>query len=161
MPLLRFHQAENRQLSKLPETAYSQEIKNQMTDIKERQKFLREENRRYSDKLTSVPQDEWPAKNDRMTSYPVAAKRSRHFVCQIYDDGGFTRLTFSRTMIKGDGNYLDGITWDELVGLKNEAGYGDALAIEFYPPDFDVVNVANMRHLFIIKDGRLPPYWKK
>jgi hypothetical protein len=45
----------------------------------------------------------------------------------------------------------DGIGWDDLQRLKGEAGYGEYCAVEIYPPDADVVNVANMRHLFILK----------
>lgn len=62
-----------------------------------------------------------------------------------------------------NGNYEQNITWDELMELKRQAGYGHRLAIEFYPPDADIVNVANMRHLFIIPLGstELPQHWVK
>jgi hypothetical protein len=134
-----------------------------MSTIAEQQKFLRAENRRHGEFLVSVPRSDWPAKSARLTEYPVAVFRSRHFVCQEYrDEVTGHRLTFSRTMIDGTGNYLDGITWDELMSLKRQAGYGERMAIEFYPPDYDIVNVANMRHLWLVKpEGKLPPHWRK
>lgn len=53
----------------------------------------------------------------------------------------------------GESTWLDGITFDELMQLKRECGRGDLDALEVYPADFDLVNVANMRHLFIVPGG--------
>lgn len=87
--------------------------------------------------------------------------RSCDFLCQIVREWeGNIRLTISSTEPTSDG-WRDGITWDELMELKRQAGYGDALAIEFYPPDKDVVNIAAMRHLFLIQNGQLPKHWVK
>ncbi|EOG1815585.1 hypothetical protein ACK3RA_000943 [Enterobacter hormaechei] len=38
---------------------------------------------------------------------------------------------------------------DALQEIKSAVGYGDRDAVEIYPRDSDVVNVANMRHLWI------------
>lgn len=135
-----------------------------MTAIKERQKFLREERRRFPLHLVDVPSDEWPRKDGfhLKHNYPINVMRSKDFMLQVYEENGMIRLTFSRTMLKGDGNYIDGITWDELQELKRQAGYADFLAIEFYPPDKDIVNVANMRHLWLVKPGGdMPMPWRK
>lgn len=43
----------------------------------------------------------------------------------------------------------DGISWDALQEIKGAVGYADRDAVEIYPRDADVVNVANMRHLWI------------
>lgn len=53
------------------------------------------------------------------------------------------RLSILRTSVKGD-RWTDGITWDDLQRLKFEAGYGDAWAVELFPADAEVVNVANI-----------------
>lgn len=46
-----------------------------------------------------------------------------------------------------------------LQHLRTEAGYADRCAVEIYPPDQDIVNVANMRHLWIVE---MPDFaWKK
>jgi hypothetical protein len=50
--------------------------------------------------------------------------------------------------------WADGITWDTLQLLKRECGHGERWAVEVYPPDTDIVNVANMRHLWLL---RAPP----
>ena len=44
----------------------------------------------------------------------------------------------------------DAITWDELQRLKAEAGFADRWAVEVFPPDAQVVNIANIRHLFLL-----------
>ena len=58
-----------------------------------------------------------------------------------------------------DGRWKDDITWDELQEIKRQAGYGNQMAVEIYPDDLDIVNVANMRHLWIL-DEPLPIGWK-
>lgn len=48
--------------------------------------------------------------------------------------------------IKHDGS----ITWDDLQALKNEYFGPDAVAIEVYPPEDQVVNNGNWRHLWLL-----------
>ena len=43
---------------------------------------------------------------------------------------------------------LDGIPWDDLQALKDEAFGRDAAAVEVYPPADEVVNERNRRHLW-------------
>jgi hypothetical protein len=104
----------------------------------------------------------------RMTAPPgvrsppgqIEVWRSRDFLVQIFDDGqpGILRMTVCRTKHSGN-NWHDNITWDELQALKHECGHGDLDAVEVYPRDRDVVNVANMRHLFIFA-APLPFAWR-
>ncbi len=49
----------------------------------------------------------------------------------------------------------DGITWDQLQYLKNEALGKDACAIEFYPPEDELINDVNIRHLWEIPSHML------
>ena len=83
---------------------------------------------------------------------PVQVWRSRDFLVQLYFEAktGFHRLSCTRTELKSDGSYKDGITWDELMRLKREAGFGNKWAVECYPADAEIVNVANHRHLFLL-----------
>ena len=37
--------------------------------------------------------------------------------------------------------------------LLKESGYADADALELYPMAADVVNVANLRHLWVMRDA--------
>ncbi len=84
---------------------------------------------------------------------------SSRFMVQVFEptEGNVGRLTINR--VKRDnavGSWTDGITWDELQRLKAEAGFGDAWAVEVYPPDADLVDVASMRHLWLLADR--PPF---
>lgn len=90
--------------------------------------------------------------------------RSRYFLVQEYSpevDGGPRRLSISKTSVNQNAErWDDGITWDDLQRLKREAGYGGIDAVEVFPSDRDVVNVANMRHLFLM-DAPLNFAWRK
>lgn len=92
----------------------------------------------------------------------IAVFRSRDFLVQIFPaTESIVRMSVNRTELRQDGRWSDEISWDELQRLKAEAGYGDLDAIEIYPPDKDVVNVANMRHLWILPDDlKLPFAWR-
>jgi len=82
---------------------------------------------------------------------PFAAWRSRDYIVQAFDDGGFTRLSVNRSDFDiKTGDWIAGITWDELQRIKAECGFADRWAVEVFPPDDCVVNVANMRHLWLI-----------
>ena len=52
----------------------------------------------------------------------------------------------------------DKLPWDTLQRLKRECGRGDSEAVEIYPPDADQVNVDDMRHLWIMKNGMKFPF---
>ena len=61
-------------------------------------------------------------------------------------------MSVTRTTFRGDGRTDDGITWDELQGLKRSIGRGEQYALEVYPRDSDIVNIANMRHLWLFEE---------
>lgn len=98
--------------------------------------------------LCEIPRSEWPAS----ASDQRRVLRSRDFLVQEYaaTAPAMARLSICRTSLNASGEWDDGITWDELQRIKRECGYGDSDAIEIYPSDLDVVNVANMRHLWIM-----------
>lgn len=60
---------------------------------------------------------------------------------------------------KEDGT--DGITWDELQNLKNKVFGIEAWAFEIYPPESELVNRKNVRHLWQVKNGHNLPNLKK
>lgn len=110
------------------------------------------------ERLVRVPRAEWPA----IVSDPPPREvwRSRGFVLMVYPaPGEMERLTVCRTAIQTNGRFADGISWDDLQRLKSECGRGDREAVELYPRDRDVVNVGNLRHLWVVKDG-LPFAWR-
>jgi hypothetical protein len=104
--------------------------------------------------LQEVPRDEWPPTMGIARAAPCATRRSRHFLVQQFTAPGPTlcRLSILRTTLAGD-RWQDGITWDEMQRLKNEAGFGDCWAVEVFPADDEVVNVANIRHLWLLPEA--------
>lgn len=52
----------------------------------------------------------------------------------------------------------DRLPWPVLQRLKREIGRGDWEAVEIYPADADQVNVDDMRHLWVFKDGMKLPF---
>lgn len=84
----------------------------------------------------------------------LRAWRNRHFLVALYLDGDHERLSINRTTLAPTGGrWADGITWDELMRCKRAVGYGDRWCVECYPPEAAVVNVANMRHLFVLPEA--------
>lgn len=100
------------------------------------------------DKLTPIPRDQMPGAGGR--NPPFQAWWSRKYLVQVYaEDGDIIRLSVCRSKTNGK-SWEDGITWDELQAIKNEVGYADRDALEVYPRAGDVVNVANIRHLWVM-----------
>lgn len=104
----------------------------------------------------------WPL--DQMTelqrnNLPPGTKEvwlSQSFLVQVVDDEGHTRISVNRTTCKPNGNWEDGISWDELQRIKHDVGYGDRSAVEVYPRDSDVIYDANIRHLWVLpQDNRI------
>jgi len=129
-----------------------------MNTTRAQRRQLERDNAKLPERLQSIPRDQWPA-NAPPTIMRVF--RSRDFLVQEYTSTSphvISRLSICRTTISGN-RWKDGITWDELQRIKNEVGYGDADAVEIYPADDDVVNVANMRHLWVL-DARIPFAWR-
>jgi hypothetical protein len=103
-------------------------------------------------RLTEIPREEWPAPTRNHPRGPVRVWRSRTLLVQEFSERApaICRLSICRAALNEDGGWRDGLSWEELQAIKREVGFGDQEAIEIYPRDADVVNVANMRHLWII-----------
>lgn len=125
--------------------------------VRAKQAHLREQSQRYSQVLQRIPREEWPPL--RMRRPPVEVWRSQAFLVQVYIEHGHTRLSVCRTAVLSTGRWQDGITWDDLQRLKAECGHGEQWAVEVFPPDAELVNDANMRHLWLLPEA--PPYgWR-
>ena len=122
--------------------------------------FLERENRNWPEALIEVPRDGWLTRSWD-TSKRTRVLRSRRFMVQVFEEpNGVLRLSVNRTeLAPGGERWVEGIGWDDLQRLKLEAGYGDAFAVEIYPATRDEVNVANMRHLWILPE-RLDVGWR-
>lgn len=112
---------------------------------RQERRLLDKENAKWPRILQPVPRSQWPDHPRQ----PKEVWRSRDYLVQVYaEPNGMERMSISSTSLQGD-RWMDGITWDELMLLKRQAGRGDRDALEVYPADKDIVNVANMRHLFL------------
>ncbi len=102
--------------------------------------------------LKFIPREDWPAGLAEHLPTLSELWRSRDFVVQILaPEHGATRMTVGRSTLNPEGTrWKDGITWDDLQRLKRECGRGHLDAVEVYPADAYVVNVANQRHLWIL-----------
>lgn len=113
-------------------------------------KHMKKEAATFPGHLVKVPRADWP------NSGPLGmfeVWRSNEFLVQVYTAPApcLCRLSINRTVING-ARWLDSIPWDTLQQLKAECGYANCDAVEVYPKDVDVVNVANMRHLFVMAE---------
>lgn len=124
---------------------------------KEMRRKLRSDNKRRPATLTPIPKERWP---EGPSSVPrLEIWESKSFIVQLFFECGVERMSVNRTMVKMNGDWEDGITWDELMECKRQIGRGDTYAIEVYPRDKEIVDVANLRHLWLMPEP-LPYGWR-
>lgn len=131
-----------------------EQIKRKLITRKAAKDFLKKESAKYNHSFV-------PIKGKHPNPDFVQAVRNKSFLVQIFKEEHATRLSINKTELNKDGSaWSDGITWDEIQRIKANLGYGDSCAIEIYPPEKDLVNVANIRHIFIV--DKAPEFmWKK
>lgn len=128
---------------------------------RQQRRFMKREMERESTEwpahLIQVPPEQWPkGKHDPKR---LEVWRSRAFLVQVFKEPDHViRMSVNRTTLNWGGSWNEDIGWEELQRLKAEIGHGDSYAIEVYPRERDVVNVANMRHLWILP-APLPIGW--
>lgn len=110
---------------------------------------------KYPNELSPIPSEDLESlQNNHGAKAPIGAWWSRKYLVQEfhieerYLDREWKRLSINRIR-RNARTWDDKLTWDELQQIKSDVGYGDWYAIEIFPPDSDVVNVANMRHLWL------------
>jgi hypothetical protein len=114
------------------------------------QQIVKETAARQPDKLSPVDPAEWPVQHDRM----IAVWASKQYLVQVYaEDDGVTRISICRAKRTANGQWADRLTWDTLQQIKADVGFADRCAVEVYPAEQDVVNVANFRHLWVLPVG--------
>jgi len=132
-----------------------EKIKNGLISKRDAKNFLKRENTKYGFDFVKISA---PRHNDQNF---IAAYRSKDFLAQIFLEQHAIRISVNRTELNFHGTgWEDGITWDELQFIKRGCGFGKSTAVEIYPPDTEIINVANIRHIFIVKHA--PDFmWKK
>lgn len=108
-------------------------------------------------KLREVPKLKWwirtSGTSDGRDESVIRIFKSDRFLVQIRKHKDTIRLSVNKVVYcfsKGSTSWEDGITWDELQDIKNQCGYRDFWMCEYYPPEKEVVNVANIRHLWLM-----------
>lgn len=120
-------------------------------------RYLKSENKKFPVDPFEIPSWAWP---DNPQSNRIKVFRSREFLIQVFqEEQGIIRLSVNRTLVGSDGRWRADISWDELQWLKAKCGYADSDAVEIFPRDSNIVDVANMRHLWVMP-GELPFGWK-
>lgn len=82
--------------------------------------------------------------------------RSSLFVVQVHEHNEAVLRVSIATVDKQ--KIPDRLPWPTLQRLKREIGRGDWEAVEIFPADADQVNIDDMRHLWVFKDGRKLPF---
>lgn len=123
-------------------------------------------------RFRSVPRSEWPQDIPKHLQSPnlfAVWVNTKYLVQAFREPGEIVRLSI--THIEGrqfqgfdqDGprfKWQAGIPWEDLQDIKNHVGYANCDAVEVYPAQADVVNIANMRHLWVLPE-KLAFAWRK
>jgi hypothetical protein len=117
------------------------------TITREQRRQLERDNEKQPILLTTVSRALWPQCNPM----PTDVLRNKWYLVKIFaEPNGVIRVTVNRTTVTPDGEWLDGITWDDLMEIKRHIGMKDMYAIEILPREKDVVNVGNLRHFWVL-----------
>lgn len=120
---------------------------------KQQVRQLRRDNDAWPKTLTSIPREKWPPCHGISGVIRQEAFRSREFLVQVFEEKGHLRLSVNRTdWDLNTQRWRQDISWDDLQRLKAEAGFPDAWAVEVFPADGHVINVANMRHIWLLNE---------
>lgn len=120
------------------------------------------ENRTWPETLTLIPPEEWQNK-PMLPAGLEQVWRSKRFLVQIYKTSlpfpEYARISVQRVedaAFRQDKGKHAPISWDDLQAIKSQVQRGEDLAIEIYPPDSEIVNVASMRHLWLLPRWEIP-----
>lgn len=117
-------------------------------------KLAREEAAKRPAQLTEISRERITETYPNAKHPPIRVWQSRKYLVQLFDEPPFLsvdtkRITVCRVTLGDDGHWDAGLSWDELQDIKREIGFSEWYGVEIYPRDRDVVNVANMRHIWV------------
>lgn len=120
---------------------------------REAERYLARENAKWPATMKEWPRDDWPDGPMHRAANLIRVFRSRDFLVQVFAEPApaIARLSICRSAITGD-RWTDGISWEELQAIKDQCGYAESDAVEVFPATEDVVNVANVRHLWVMAE---------
>lgn len=122
-------------------------------------KHLELESTKYPAHLVQIQASEF---NSAPPPKLISVWRSRDYLVQLFAEPSpcVARMTVCRASIDSKGGWQQDIPWEDMQRLKHECGYGELDAVEVFPRNADIVNVANMRHVFVL-ERPLSFAWRK
>lgn len=90
-----------------------------------------------------------PAFRNPLGEAAVLLWASREFSAALFLQSGYRRLSIARA-----DDVQRPLSWEELMQVKRDCGFGDCDALEVYPRDSDIFNTGNVRHLYLV--GEVP-----
>lgn len=91
---------------------------------REQARQLERENMKRPEYMVRLSASEIPA-SSAADSSRIEVWRSRHFLAQVFTAQTGLRISINRTTIdRRSGRWHDNITWDELMLIKRQIGYG-------------------------------------
>lgn len=78
------------------------------------------------------------------------------FIVQVYRRQTARGVALQLAVRRNDEEEIRG--WDDLQRVKNEIAGPERTAIEIFPPEAEVMDQANMRHLFVLPEGVAAPF---
>lgn len=101
---------------------------------------------RYGPNLERVARDQWPP--GPWDPVPIEVWASRTWIVLVFTEVSET-VTHRISVRRADGRA--DITWNDLLAIKDDIGYGTSWAVEIFPPVRHLVDDANMRHLWLLR----------
>lgn len=107
----------------------------------------------YPERLTPVAENDPDIPYTSRPEARMAVWRNKQFTVQIWKyEHGIRISVFRNEWDSHTRRYKENITWDELMEIKRAVGYGEFAGFEVYPRDSEIINDANMRHIWINPD---------
>lgn len=105
-----------------------------------------------------LPKARWPT--ERQPGNLKAVWISKDYLVQIYEETeNVIRLSINCVKLKGS-KWVDSITWDTMQAIKDAVGFENFWAVEVFPMQQELLNLANIRYLFV--SPKKPRYaWSK
>ena len=100
--------------------------------------------------MQRVSESEWP--QDHFDPKRLEVWKNNQFLAQVFVEPCGLRVSVNTIVAGKTGKWVDGISWEQLMEIKRQIGRAEEYAVEVLPRDKDIVNVANMRHIWILPE---------
>lgn len=84
------------------------------------------------------------------------AYRNTRYTVMVYDNSPTTKGGAIRVMVQNHTDTQIVMHWDELQKIKNQIFGPEAVAVEYYPAESQLINDHNIYWLWLFPDGSLP-----